>query len=99
MSIDANSIVEFLNATWEYDPEAINRLMGMTTHCDETLANHPTIVVGAPKPNGPFRIGFIGLINGILSKAGQPKITKLVNNQSGKIVGFSVVTDEQTPET
>ena len=70
--ITAQTIVDTLNEALEADREAINSLFSYRVLCNDALADHPTIQVGAynretlePTPDGPYTISILGIINGL----------------------------------
>jgi hypothetical protein len=75
-------MVDVLNDALEKDPEGMNNLINTRVICNEQLAEHPTIQVGAYKPGSDefnkdypegeteFKIGFLGMINGISQAMG-----------------------------
>ena len=72
-TITPQSIVNILNEALEADPVAVNMLFNNRVICNNTLADHPTIQVGAynrdtlqPTPNGPYTFSVLGLINGFV---------------------------------
>ena len=64
MSDPISAAVDLLNDVLERDPEAITKLVNMRIDCDERLANHPTVQVH--KFDDVYRIGVLGLLNGVL---------------------------------
>ena len=64
MSDPISAAVDLLNDVLERDPGAITKLVNMRIDCDERLANHPTVQVH--KFDDVYRIGVLGLLNGVL---------------------------------
>ena len=64
MSDPISAAVDLLNDVLERDPEAITKLVNMRIDCNERLANHPTVQVH--KFDDVYRIGVLGLLNGVL---------------------------------
>ena len=64
MSDPISTAVDLLNDVLERDPKAITKLINMRIDCNERLANHPTVQVH--KFDNVYRIGALGLLNGVL---------------------------------
>lgn len=76
------NMVNLLNEVMELDPKAMNNLIQTRVICNEKLAEHPTIQVGAFKPGTDefnqdypdgeteFKISFLGMLNGISQNMG-----------------------------
>ena len=64
MSDPISAAVNLLNDVLERDPKAITKLINMRINCNEQLANHPTVQVH--KFGDIYRIGALGLLNGVL---------------------------------
>lgn len=60
----AKQIVEFVNDLMASDPDAVRSLFESRTACNETIAAHPTVVVGDDE-DGEFTLGLLGLLNGL----------------------------------
>ena len=56
--------LKVLNEALERDAEAMTRLVNLRVECSERLSAHPTIQVGLY--GGVYRLGVLGLVNGIL---------------------------------
>lgn len=61
---DAESMIEFLNELIELDRPAIAVLIANRVPCNEALANHPTVQVGAQ--HGGYHVGLLGVLNGYM---------------------------------
>ena len=57
--------VKILNEALERDPEAVVQLMNLRVPCNERLAGHSAIQ--ANRATDGYRLGILGLLNGILS--------------------------------
>ncbi len=57
--------VAVLNEALERDPEAMRQLINFRAECNSSLAQHPFIQVS--QYDGVYRIGLLGLINGLLA--------------------------------
>ena len=62
--ISVQEAVEYLNSALELDQDAISKLVGFRVHCNNDLADHPTVQVG-PSETGGYEVGLLGIINGI----------------------------------
>lgn len=59
----AQKIVDLLNEAVKLDKPAIAALIGFRVPCNDALAEHPTIQVGAQ--HGGMMVGWLGILNGI----------------------------------
>lgn len=59
----AQSIVDRLNSALELDRNAIACLIANRVPCNQALAEHPTVQVGAQ--HGGFNVGMLGILNGL----------------------------------
>ena len=69
--------VECLNEAFYVDPGAIHALICNRVPCNETFAADPFIAVDAPPVlagDGHFCVGMLGVIVGVLSAMGLPRI-------------------------
>lgn len=88
--------VECLNTAFAADPNAIHALMVNRVPCNQALADHPDVVVDNPPviEGQHFSVGALGLVNGILTANGLPRIgvkfEPMPSDHEGrfKIVGF-----------
>lgn len=80
------SILNTLNEACQADKNAINQLCETRVPCNETLAEHPTVVVKEDN-DGQTTIGLIGIINGICEKLTGLKVAGEYN-ANDKLVGF-----------
>ena len=89
--------VECLNSAFAADPNAIHALMVNRVPCNQALADHPHVVVDNPPviDGHHFSVGALGLVNGVLTANGLPRIgakfEPMPSDQEGrfKIVGFA----------
>ncbi len=86
--------VNILRDVKRLDPEAFASLVAFRTKANEKLAAHPNIQVSAGRSS---QVGIIGILNGILTAAGQPKIAAIVDNDT--IVGFTVLEQDSVLRT
>lgn len=59
----ATRIVTFLNELLEIDRPAIAALLANRVTCNQALADHPTVQVGAQ--HGGYHVGMLGILNGL----------------------------------
>ena len=76
----ARRIVEVLNRAHGQDPHAIAQLIDARVMCNRNLAEDPTIQVGTDPDSGRYRVGLLGILNGV---AGQI--------QHGSLAGYGYV--------
>jgi hypothetical protein len=84
----ARAVAAFLHGLWRLDPQAIAELMTHRVPCNRSLADHPTVQVGA-RGTG-YMVGPLGILNGLLTSLGLPMVRAVVDDQSGEFVGFTV---------
>ncbi|HEB79123.1 MAG TPA: hypothetical protein ENI79_01435 [Rhodospirillales bacterium] len=82
MSDNVTRAVRVLNEALEQDPGAIVKLINLRVDCNNVLAAHPTIKAGVYED--VFRIGVLGLLNGVLSET------------PGGVIGAEGRVDEKT---
>jgi len=88
---------ECLNTAFAADPNAIHALLVNRVPCNQSLAEHPHVVVDNPPviDGQHFSVGALGLVNGVLTANGLPRIgakfEPMPSDQEGrfKIVGFA----------
>lgn len=70
--LTSQKIADVLNEALKLDPAAVNSLFCVRRSCGRALLDHPHILVNvAGEPPGQrFAVGFLGLLNGMLSAAG-----------------------------
>ncbi len=76
MATLAISVVDYLNDALLADHHALAALMQHRVPCNESLAKHPTIQVG--DDGDGYRVGFIGLLNGLVSELSGGKYPQVV---------------------
>lgn len=79
-------VAKTLNRMLAKDQSACDDLVNCRIACNEELLNDDTIVVR--NADGDLTVGTIGLINGILSDMGCPKIQREVEGK--KTTGFGI---------
>lgn len=64
---DFARILEALNSAFQADPAAVHCLCANRVPCNQTLADHPTVQVGAiPVWSDAHQVGALGLLNGVI---------------------------------
>jgi len=77
-SITAKDVVKLLNQMLKIDRQCVEKLIENRVPCTRKLAMHPTIqVIG--KGDGTYRIGMMGIINGMFG---------IDDNGMGQIVAY-----------
>lgn len=80
--------IEVLNEMLKANPRAVNDLMAHRVEVGKTVIEHPDVVVAvAESDKYTGRLGVLGLLNGILKRAGARKVAMRVD-EAGCIVGF-----------
>lgn len=87
----ADHAVAILNEMLAADQEATQSLVEARFPCNEALADHPTIQVGAAD-EGDARVGLLGVINGIVGTddAGLGYVAACYS-EDGRITSFLVI--------
>jgi hypothetical protein len=62
-SVTIDDAIAYLNELAVLDKPAIAALIANRVPCNEQLADHPTVQVGAQ--NGGFWVGMLGILNGL----------------------------------
>lgn len=86
-SLNTEDIVEFFNSLIPLDPEAFDLLFKMRAACNQAIEDHTTVQVRVD--GNRTKVGFIGILNGLLVAHGQPRIC-MCTNESGDLVGFDI---------
>jgi len=77
-------------------PDACNELVSLRVKASKELADHPTIQVAVSNGGASFKVGILGLVNGILEAAGHSRVAASFDND--KLVGFTkYVPPKNTP--
>ena len=70
-TITFDEVLAFLNEITAVDHAAMQALIAARVPCNDALAEHPTVQVGADSPDGKNpRVGLLGLLNGLLGAYG-----------------------------
>ncbi|MCM0759599.1 hypothetical protein M7775_13655 [Sporomusa sphaeroides DSM 2875] len=101
MNIFVNHAIEILNQAVKADSKAIDHLINCRVPCNGTLANHPTIQVGAiinktrscekselATPYDRFEVGLLGIINGLFGADDDDWGFIAAQYEDGKLIGF-----------
>ena len=86
--MDIHNAVQLLKEALAADPIAMDKLIKSRVECNETLANHPTIVVMDDEKTGKPVVGVLGLLNGIFGTEEYRIAANL--DEDGYLVGFEV---------
>lgn len=65
MFVNAEHAVRVLNRIHAADPTVLPTLIAHRVECNSTLAADPTVQVGCDHAGGPYKVGLLGIINGI----------------------------------
>ncbi len=80
----ADLIIKRMNEFCKCDRDAINMLMNTRVHCNDDLADHPTVQVR--DYDGPTSVGLLGILNGIVGTIDE-----------GPKKGFGLISAAMTP--
>jgi hypothetical protein len=108
-TLQIQAILNCLNSAQQADAGALHCLMAMRVPTNEALLDHPDIIVRKEEVAPYFSLGPMGVINGILTAAGLPRISiqffasPTEKSADGKnplvrFVGFSLVPEEHQPD-
>jgi hypothetical protein len=92
------AIERCLQSAFDADPSAMHALCVNRVPCNQTLADHPQVVVDETPvlARGLFSVGAVGLINGVLDAAGIPWVAgyqlsaELDEDGRRKMTGFTM---------
>jgi len=62
-TVSIDEVIGLLNELIEIDKPAIAAIIANRVPCNQVMADHPTVQVGAQ--NGGFHVGMLGILNGI----------------------------------
>ena len=79
--------LQLLNTLQLHDPEACASLMSHKVQVSEAIASHPDFVCQTAR-GGKVQLGMLGMINGLLTKSGNPKVAVIVDDD-GAVIGFT----------
>lgn len=82
-------IATLLNELLKQDPKATTELFHYGVPCSSSLGDHPDIVVREiPGENPSYQISALGIINSLLLKIGQKRVTMVVEDESNRVLAF-----------
>jgi hypothetical protein len=99
-----DKVIDSLNEAFESDPMAMTLLMRNKVECNEAFADHPTIQVAVEElDEEKFMVGALGLVNGVLTSAGLPRVAIRLSddpdeNGNCKLLGFCRYEGEEEEE-
>lgn len=88
------NVLKCLNSAYKADPNAISTMLINVVPCNQKLIAHPDVIVETDiGPNRMATVRALGLINGVLTAAGLPRIATKWSDTKGKngrydFVGF-----------
>ena len=88
-----NKVLKCLNTAVKADKGAMYTLLCNIAPCKgKGLLNHPHVVIGRGCSRGQYSVGMMGVINGVLTSIGLPRIcytmkTSKIEISEGQIVG------------
>lgn len=93
----AQETVDYLNELMALDEHAISWLMRQYIECNIPLTEHPTVQVNQlQSAHSECVVGLIGIINGLIgARDGIGYMVANYSDETAKLIGFSVVTEEQ----
>jgi hypothetical protein len=91
---DPKEIVDLLNNALLTDPVAIRALFSYKVPCNETMADHPSIVCSdLSETDDRAALGVLGLLNGLFPpRPDNQVVAAQYADYTGLLVGFCVVT-------
>lgn len=84
--MDIDVIIDYLNEMLELDRDAIDSLIRNSVPVNEAIAEHPTCTVY--KQNGGYKLGMLGLLNGLIAKHTNYYLTMEFENSEGEMKKF-----------
>lgn len=90
--VSIDHIVHMLNEILAIDPVAVSELGRLSVPCNRKLAEHSTVQVRATAGKHDYRVGLLGILNGVLSKSSPGVIQAIVDddNDNNKLLRFKV---------
>lgn len=95
---------KLLNDMARTDRPATMQLLNQRAMCSEELANHPHVQVRAQPPHAPeekqsLSVGFLGVINGILSRCGYGDfVCSVYDDETGDFLRFAIRREDGSVE-
>lgn len=96
-SVSLTEAIQFLNDLLALDKDAITNLIHSRVSCNEELANHPTVQVGAydmllgKQTPGEYHVGILGILNGLFGiddETGMGPILANVTDLEREVISF-----------
>lgn len=78
---------DYLNEILALDPKAANALLGFRVPVSPSLSEHPEMVV-RKEEGGGFTVGLLGVINGLLGRAGEGHVAVALDEETGEAAWF-----------
>lgn len=95
-SVSIDHVVDMLNEILAIDPVALSELGRLSVPCNKKLAEHPTVQVRATAGKHDYRVGLLGILNGVLSKSSPGIIQAIVDDEDdNKLLRFQVNTNAE----
>lgn len=91
--VTLDEIIELMNELLEIDSQAITELIQKRVVCNEKLANHPTVQVSYDKKYDNYKVGLLGILNGLFGTDEDGYGAICINVQDGKILNFARTED------
>ena len=98
MALEITTVVDYLNSIYKADPAAVHALVCNRVPCNRNITEHPHAVVESIKvlPGDTDAIGILGVINGLLTSNGLPRVATEWSNDN-KFVGFRIADKASQP--
>lgn len=81
-------VVEYLNELLGEDRDAITALVGTRVVCKDILGTHSDVQVISPE-DGVYKVGLLGILNGLVGKNADGDGTIVAHYDNGKITKFT----------
>jgi len=96
-----DAVIAYFESVRQRDPAAVSALLNVRIPCNRELANHPTCEIGVSKAFVGYRLGVLGLINGLMRTMGLPEVAAQFDYVSGlpELTCFSKYKHQQNPES
>ena len=89
-----DAVLECLNSAFQADPDGFHALLGSRVPTTQAMADHPHVIAYPSVFNAPA-LGPLGVINGLLTSIGLPRVAASFDN--GKMT-FAIAPDEAQPD-
>ena len=64
-TVSLDDAIEYLNSLVEIDALAMAAIISNRVPCNQAMADHPTVQVHAYQKEEGYKVGFLGLLNGL----------------------------------